>query len=399
MCARLDELRDALGTYAAGFDAALLSGEDAGRVVVEAAALERLAGTVKGLAAARAADAGLWKAAGERSAAHHLARTGGTSVADAVRALETARRLDSLPAVAAAARTGALSTAQAAAVADAAIVDPSSEDRLVEAARRSSLAELREECGRVKAAACDPEERRRSIRTGRFLRTWTDTEGAWHLHMRDNPEVGAVIVSALETIRDRLFKAARAGGRQEPSEAYGADALAELARGGGAPGRSKAKVLVRVDLAALLRGRPIEGELCEICGYGPVAVSAVRDLLDTGDPFLAAVINRGEQVMGVAHLRRKPNAVQQTALEWMYPACAVEGCSASTWLENDHRLDWATSGMTVLDLLDRLCSHHHDRKSLDGWSLVEGRGKRPFVPPADSRHPRHHVHAPSGAAA
>ena len=131
---------------------------------------------------------------------------------------------------------------------------------------------------------------------------------------------------------------------------------------------------------------------------GPVAVSAVRDILDTGDPFLAAVVTHGEQVLGVAHLGRRPSAHQQTALEWLYPTCAAEGCSANTWLENDHRVDWATSRLTVLDLLDRLCPHHHDLKSLDGWRLVDGRGKRPFVPPDDPRHPGHADAPPASAA-
>jgi hypothetical protein len=63
-----------------------------------------------------------------------------------------------------------------------------------------------------------------------------------------------------------------------------------------------------------------------------------------------------------------------------------------------HRVDWATSHLTVLDLLDRLCSHHHDLKSLDNWALVDGGGKRPFVPPDDPRHPRH-ANAPPVAAA
>jgi hypothetical protein len=67
-------------------------------------------------------------------------------------------------------------------------------------------------------------------------------------------------------------------------------------------------------------------------------------------------------------------------------------------LENDHRVDWAASGLTVLDLLDRLCTHHHDLKSRDGWALVEGHGKRPFVAPHDRRHPRHTAHAPPSAA-
>lgn len=211
-------------------------------------------------------------------------------------------------------------------------------------------------------------------------------------------------MAALAPLRDRLFNEARAEGRREPSEAYAADALVETVCGkassetGGPapPSRGRAKVIVRVDLAALLRGYPTDCETCEIAGYGPVAVSAVRDLLDTADPFLAAVATAGEAVAGVAHLGRRPRGVQQTALEWLYPTCAAEGCSATACLEIDHRVEWAKSHLTIFDLLDRLCSHHHDRKTLDGWALVEGRGKRAFVAPDDPRHPRHAArsHAP-----
>jgi len=388
MCVRLVELRDSMRRYAAGFDAALLSAEDAGLAVVEAAAIERMAATVKGMAAARSAETGAWRAAGERSAAHHLARTTGTSVGQASEVIQTAQRLAKLPQVADAARAGALSAQQAAAVADAASANASASPGLLETARRSSLGELREECARTKAAADpDPETRRRTIHAERFLRSWSDAEGAWNLRMRDNPEVGAEVMAAIGAVRDRLFRAARTEHRRESSEAYAADALVELVRGpeaGRPPGRSRAKVIVRVDLPALLRGRP-------------VAVSAVREMIDADDPFLAAVVTDGRQVTGVAHLGRRPNAHQQTALEWLYPGCAVEGCSASTWLENDHRVDWATSRLTVLDLLDRLCPHHHDIKTLEGWALVDGRGKRAFVPPDDPRHPRH-ANAPPSAA-
>ena len=147
------------------------------------------------------------------------------------------------------------------------------------------------------------------------------------------------------------------------------------------------KVIARADLTALLRGYPIEGETCELVGYGPVAVSAVLDLIDTADPFLAAIATRGQTVVGVAHLGRRPNAIQQTALEWLYPACAAEGCAAQSHLETDHRVDWARTHITTLDLLDRLCTHHHHLKSNDGWALIAGHGKRPFVPPNDPRHP------------
>ena len=129
--------------------------------------------------------------------------------------------------------------------------------------------------------------------------------------------------------------------------------------------------------------------MCEIVGFGPVAVSAVRDMIDTQDPFLVAVATRGERLVGVAHLGRRPNALQQTALQWLYPGCANESCSARARLDYDHRLDWAATHLTVLDLLDRLCQHCHALKTRQNWSLVEGRGKRPLVPPDDPRHPRH----------
>ncbi|MGH8983012.1 MAG: hypothetical protein ACRDY6_03935, partial [Acidimicrobiia bacterium] len=153
-------------------------------------------------------------------------------------------------------------------------------------------------------------------------------------------------------------------------------------------GKPATKLLARIDLAALLRGYPVGDETCELAGYGPVAVSAIRDLIDTGDPFLAAVVTNGKEVVGVAHLGRRPTAQQRSALEWLYPTCAAEGCNALTFLQFDHRDDWFETHRTVFDLLDRLCSHHHDRKTRDGWALIEGRGKRAFVPPDDPRHPR-----------
>ena len=151
------------------------------------------------------------------------------------------------------------------------------------------------------------------------------------------------------------------------------------------------KIIVRVDHEALLRGRPIGDEVCEIAGFGPVAVSAVVDMIDSEDPFLTAIATRGKAVVGVAHLGRRPNALQQTALQWLYPSCANESCTAHVRLDYDHRADWAGTHFTMLDLLDRLCSHCHALKTRHNWSLTEGRGKRPLVPPDDPRHPRRAV--------
>src|SRR5437588_249076 len=79
----------------------------------------------------------------------------------------------------------ALSPAQAAAVAAAGAADAAAEARLLEAAaaRRTPLADLRDECARSRAvAARDGEDRRRAIHAARSVRDWTDPEGVWHLH-------------------------------------------------------------------------------------------------------------------------------------------------------------------------------------------------------------------------
>ncbi|MGH8986282.1 MAG: DUF222 domain-containing protein [Acidimicrobiia bacterium] len=225
---RLSELRSAMHEFATRFDPALVSASDAARVVEDAAAIEKMAATVKSLAAARVAETNLWKRSGDRSAAHGLARATGTSVGQAKDAIETARRLEDLPATAEAARRGELSPQQAAAIADAATAAPTAEERLLETSKSSSLRELRAECARAKANACDPEARRRRIHQRRCLRTWADAEGAGNLHLRDNPEVVAEIMARVAPVRDGLFRAARAEGRREPLEAYAADALHQL---------------------------------------------------------------------------------------------------------------------------------------------------------------------------
>jgi len=152
---------------------------------------------------------------------------------------------------------------------------------------------------------------------------------------------------------------------------------------------SSARIMIRVDLDTLLRGFPIEGELCEIAGYGPIPVSVIEDLMANENAFVVGLLTKAEKLLGVYHHRRRPNAYQQSALDFLYPCCAVAGCSARAGLQYDHREDWARTKFTVMDLLDRLCFHHHALKTRKGWALVAGTGKRSFVAPDDPRHPRH----------
>ena len=59
---------------------------------------------------------------------------------------------------------------------------------------------------------------------------------------------------------------------------------------------------MRVDLEALLRGRTLDGETCEIAGLGPIPVSIVREWMDNA--FLAAIVTQGTEITRASTLRQ-----------------------------------------------------------------------------------------------
>ena len=100
-------------------------------------------------------------------------------------------------------------------------------------------------------------------------------------------------------------------------------------------------------------------------------------------------ITEGVDVANVVHLGRGPTAAQRIALFWQQPKCANIACS-STLTDTDHRDPFAEKRETVLGNLDQSCRGRcHPLKTNQDWSLVDGKGRRDFVPPTDNRHPKH----------
>jgi hypothetical protein len=203
---------------------------EAKSALADVVAIKHAAATVEALLSKRIADAGEWRRAGAKSAAEHLANTTGTTVGRAKDALATAQRLDRLGATAEAARSGALSPEQAAAISEAATADPGAERRLLDhAAGGGSLTELRDECERVKAAADrDPDETYRRNRASRLLRIYRGAGGIAKLFAQSTPDQIGRIQTAIETRADDLFHEARRAGRHEPREHYLIDALEHI---------------------------------------------------------------------------------------------------------------------------------------------------------------------------
>ena len=159
---------------------------------------------------------------------------------------------------------------------------------------------------------------------------------------------------------------------------------AELLTNGGdstpVPAGADAKILVRVDLPALLRGRAVEGETCEIAGLGPIPVSIVSEWMDNA--FLAAIVTKGTDITKVVHLGRRFTSEQRTALQWRDPVCARKGCDNRLGLQYDHFEDWAHTRTTRVDAGRRFCTPCHRLKTL-GWNVSEPdtNGQCTFTPP------------------
>lgn len=424
--------------YAAGFDAKALTPAQCDVVVRLAAQVEASAASIKALAAARSAESDSWRRDGYRSAAEKLADQAGMSPGAARRAMDAGQRMADQPDVAAAATAGELSLEQAAAVSDGVAANPASAQELIDKAKNSSMPELNAEVANVKAAHCDQEARRRDRHERRSWRRQTDRDSALQAHMFGHPEDGLTVWRALDPIRRRLIMLRReAGGPVERLDALDYDALVllcEIAAGKDgelkladlleeglfpqldaealagrsqpplfstsepphpAPTRKKKlaggpmKAMIRIDFSTFFRGVPLEGELCEIVGYGPVPVSVVKALIETENPVLVGLATNAKQLLGVWHQKRRPKAHERDALDFLYTTCAVEGCSARVGLQYDHRIDWSQTYITAFDFMDRLCPHHHRLKTAKNWALVDGMGKRAFVPPDDPRHPGH----------
>jgi hypothetical protein len=309
-------------------------------------------------------------------------------------------------------------------VADAAAAAPQEQASLVSAAGRESVSELRERCGRVKAAADqDAEATYRRLHASRSLRQRPCPDGAAELSYRSTPDEVADVMSVVRSFADRLFKAAHKAGMPEASEAHLADGLLAAVRHAAAgqqaqgpavlvppsvtqtatadtvamemfppaptagdPARDHVvttttrpvpidiaaqrpvrvipkTVIVRVDWDALTRGWPEGGEVCEIAGVGPVPVSLVNAMIRSGDAVLKAVVTKGVDVASVAHLGRHPTVAQRTALHWLDLICVEDGCGQRAFLEIDHTIPWTTNRITLLQLLQPRCKHHHRLKT------------------------------------
>ncbi len=327
--------------------------------------LERLAIAGRTLIARRVERSNVWCNQGYSTPARWMAAKAQTTLASAIATFNTGRKLPGLPATQEALRAGSLSRIQAAEIASAAAADPAAEATLLETARTETVAQLREECRKIVVAASRDRDADERIHRSRYLRSWSEPDGAFRLDARLTSDAGVKLITAVEARSREFQEQARRAGSNERAEAHAADALVSLADTT-TPG-PRAVVHVHVDADAWERGHAEKGETCAVPGVGPIPVAAARRLARDG--VVKAVLDDSADVRAVSHFGRTIPSKLRSALEARDLTCVVPGCDETEGLEIDHVVPHSEGGPTRLSNLARLCRWHHSLKTHRGWCL------------------------------
>jgi hypothetical protein len=404
-----------------------LTGPEGAELTRRGVTIERLGTAAQRTGALAVERSGQFRAEGASSAVQWLSDETGESKSRAANDMETARTVEAnrgeLPELDDALRNGELSRSQAAEVASAAAVDPSSASELIDLARHGSGAELRERAESIRRAARtedDEEERRRRAHAGRSYRSWVDRDGVGQVRASLTADALGQLNAAVDgfagDLRRDAIRAANASTDAPPVEsfdAYRADAMVALATGAGpadqpadstadqpdqpdgtdrppdpadqpAHGtgsrRAPASVQLVVNVESLRRGEVLDDEVCVIPGVGPVSLTTARALL--GDAVLYLAVRDGVDVLSIAHVGRSIPEHLKRALMVRDRRCVVPGCGKAYGLEFHHyRVPYELGGKASAHNLCRVCSVHHDLCTHDGYRIAGGPGDWALVDP------------------
>jgi hypothetical protein len=366
-----------------------------------------------------------WERDGHRTCAHWLAFRTGIDLGAAREKVRAARALEKLPETGAAMARGELSFSQVRALTR--VADPENEADLLELARGCTTAQLERVVRSWKRGGRrDEAERDRERRERRALSVFPDDDGMFVVRGVLPPEVGALLMRAVEAAGDVLYREDRATaasvgeGARTPHQLR-ADALALLVEralaagfggsggGGEAPDVStpasatnaaRCQVVLHVEVATLTEeGDPGRSELED-----GTRVSAETSRRLACDAALVSVSHAPDgSVLDVGRRRRTIPPALRRALQVRDRGCRFPGCS-SRFCEAHHVRHWADGGETSLRNTVLACRHHHTLLHEGGWTVRWDRDGRPvFVDPRGGERydrrpgspelPEHPVHA------
>lgn len=462
----LAELEADVARLLGGFRSERCTGAQAAEVVAATGRIIRLVEAAQLRALDRVDETGAWRGPESRSLAGWTMRTLDCTFHEARARAECAVQLRSQPHIARLAAGGDVPLDKVILAAATTAERPDAGREVAAAAKTHDRRAFKVVCRRIRQAGETDEDRAERQRRNRRATTSIDDEGMFDFHAIGPASEGAELQSLFQPWVDDALREAWALGLAPTGAQARWDALMAMARAAAEPvaepptvpdapdpvgsnhetarqsgrrgstgrrrpaglarGRgSRVKVIVRVDLTALLRGRVLPGEICDLSGAGDIDVAAVRQLIadgafltavvaPTGDPpdgspptgspptitrvapigrvspesdlvpppgnqstgiadpdrplaFLDALLDqveaRGQDVDDLVHDHRSPNAAQRSVLEFLHPVCSVPGCTMACGLEIDHIAPWIDTRETALADLDRKCHLHHAEKT------------------------------------
>ena len=342
-------------------------------------------------------EEGRWQ--GCRSCAHWLSWRTGLSLGPAREKVRVARCLPSLPLISAAFAKGALPYSKVRALTRVATTD--NEAELLTFARHGTTAHVEHmvrqwrRLDRGDACPADPAGQA----THRALSLHLADDGSYEIRGQLRPEVGALLLKALEGAEDKLYREQRAAGTEHETTAAErrADAFglwleerlqprvqlvvhsfaATPAEAAASPPRVSPETSPTVMPAPSLiteDGSRVSAEtsarLCCDAEVVPIARGADGSVLDVG---------RRSRTVGW-RLRK--------ALDARDGGCRFPGCGSRLRTHAHHITHWAHGGRTAMDNLVLLCPFHHRAVHEGGWRVeMDERGVPNFFNPLGVRMP------------
>ena len=330
---------------------------------------------------------------GFRSCAHWLCWRVGLDLGAARERVRVARALATLPTLARALACGELSYAKVRALTR--VATPETEGRLL-AVGRAGTAEHVERIVRGWRRADRNAERRETARqhARRTLHVYQDEDGMVVVRGRLEPEVGVVLMRALDAARDTLYQQRRAtdvSAETSPEALYRSPDLATEVP---SMAQQQADALVLIAETALHHGMDpgASGERYQVVVHVDAPVLTDGDapgqsVLDGGTRVSAETSQRlacdatrvvmrhepdGRVTEVGARTRTIPPALRRALLH-RDRGCRFPGCHVR-FAEGHHIRHWAHGGPTTLSNLALLCRRHHRSVHEDGYHVERGLG-------------------------
>ncbi len=309
---------------------------------------------------------------GFRSCAAWLSWRVGLNPGAARERVRVARALGGLPLLAQSLARGELSYAKVRAITR--VATPETEQRLLAFGRAGTAAHVERLVRGWRWVDRQAEEREtREQHKKRFLRVYHDEDGTVVIQGRLTPEVGAVVMKALEAAGEAIYQGARKSVSAETPtrNQRQADALALVAETalehGVDPGTpaERYQVVVHVDAPALEDPEQPGHSVLE--SGSRVSAETSRRLACDASRVVMHHGRNGRVVEVAARTRTIPPALRR-ALHHRDRGCRFPGCGLP-FGQGHHIRHWAQGGPTTLSNLAMLCRWHHRAVHEEGYKL------------------------------